>query len=249
MSVKPSDAGRFAVNGSDVDAVNISAPSSGLRDTGFTNNYVPPAAEFNYLENIAYRWRQYLNDGNLSGAFTFDSTVGITGALTMGVNSSVTISGTGKYKHGTRSITYPVVLSKGGIPGGGDTGPTTNVPPVSWNFIQPGTTTATAGNVYYPIILDTGKRILSWSVSLLKNTSNAFTITGTLFRDLGLSGVVIGVAQTNNLNAPGSTTIGQSGLTETVLASQYYVAVTSPDSSTANGVDIAFELTVTYDQP
>mgnify|MGYP001604602460 FL=1 len=65
MSTKPSDTGRFAVDGSDVDAVNISAPSSGLRDTGFPDDYVPPAGEFNYLENLGYRWRQWLDDGDV----------------------------------------------------------------------------------------------------------------------------------------------------------------------------------------
>jgi len=117
MSTKPLDAGRFAVDGVDVNAVNISAPSSGLRDTGFPNNYVPPAGEFNYLENIAYRWRQWLNDGNVSfttlslastlavtGVATFSSnatvggTLGVTGVTTLsstlGVTSNATVGGT-----------------------------------------------------------------------------------------------------------------------------------------------------------
>ncbi len=88
MTTKPSDLGRFAVDGSDVDATNISAPTSGLRDTGFTDNYIPPAAEFNYLENVAYRWRQYLDDGDFTGGVSVD-TLTVTGNTTFGGNFDV----------------------------------------------------------------------------------------------------------------------------------------------------------------
>lgn len=79
MSIKPTDSGRFAVNGSNIDATNISAPSSGLRDTGFPNNYIPPAGEFNYLENIHYRWQQWLSDGDC-----LFNTLSTAGMLTVG---------------------------------------------------------------------------------------------------------------------------------------------------------------------
>lgn len=303
MSTKPSDAGRFAVDGSDVNAVNISAPSSGLRGTGFPNNYVPPAGEFNYLENIHYRWQQWLNDGdcafhNLSASGTFAATgnatlggtvgitgnttvggtlgvtsnetvggtLGVTGAATVaavtasglitanagvtaGANQHVTISGTGLLKHGTRSITYPTVLSQGGY-SFGDTGPVTGPPFYTWSFQQVGTTTATLQKVYYPIILNTGTRILSWLLNLSKSTSSSHTITAKLFRvSFFALNTQIGTTQTNSTNSPLLTTIGQSGLTETVVAEQYYVEVGSPDSNAANGVDQAIDLTVTYDQP
>lgn len=84
MSTKPSDTGRFARTTLGVDATNIAAPSSGLRDTGYPDNGIPTAKNFNYLENLAFRWREYLSDAAFQGATTFDSTVGIAGNTAVG---------------------------------------------------------------------------------------------------------------------------------------------------------------------
>lgn len=84
MSTKPSDTGRFGFTAGGVDATNIAAPSSGLRDTGYPDNGIPTAKNFNYLENLAARWRVYLSEGNFQGATTFDSTVGIAGNTSIG---------------------------------------------------------------------------------------------------------------------------------------------------------------------
>lgn len=84
MSSKPSDTGRFGFTAGGVDATNIAAPSSGLRDTGYPDNGIPTAKNFNYLENLAARWRVYLSDGAFQGATTFDSTVGIAGNTLIG---------------------------------------------------------------------------------------------------------------------------------------------------------------------
>lgn len=84
---KPTDLVRFAVNGSDVNATNISAPSSATRDTGFPTNTVLTSANLNYFLNGYYRWLQYLNAGAFSGASSFDSTLGVTGVLTAGTDA------------------------------------------------------------------------------------------------------------------------------------------------------------------
>jgi hypothetical protein len=90
MSSKPTDSGRFAVDLADVNATNISAPTSGLRTTGFPNNYVPPAAEFNYLENVGYRWRQWLFDGDCDFAtLAVSGTLGVGGAVTIGGDTTI----------------------------------------------------------------------------------------------------------------------------------------------------------------
>ncbi len=130
MSTKPTDAGRFAVDGSDVDATNISAPSSGRRDTGYTLDYVPPSAEANYLENLSYRWRKYLSDGALSGNHSIAGTltVGGTFAVSEGALSFVDFTFTADNTvdtiihtaHGLQSGDGPVRTSNSGgaLPGG-----------------------------------------------------------------------------------------------------------------------------------
>ncbi len=123
MATKPTDVGRFAVDGSDVDATNISAPSSGLRDTGFPNNYVPPAAEFNYLENVAYRWRNYLNGGAFQGASSFDSTLSVGAPLVVPDFVFTAANGSDTYTsvaHGLLTGDGPVrvVNSGGALPAG-----------------------------------------------------------------------------------------------------------------------------------
>jgi len=145
-------------------------------------------------------------------------------------------------------VTYGVGLTTASVPGFGDNGPLQNVPPTHWNFINAGTTGPTAGKVYYPIELPTGHRLLSWSIAINKQTSNAHTMTAKLFRTRGalFLSLPVGVTQTNAANRPGITTIGQAGLSEVVKGEQYWVELGSPGSSTANGVDVAAELTISY---
>jgi hypothetical protein len=114
----------------------ITVPSAGKMDVGWVPGETPPAETFNWIENLAYQWQQYLSDGAFSGASTFDNTLGVTGLLTasggitvptgqavtlagtttlaiggnvttdvtLTANKNVTVSGTGGYKHPTRTI-------------------------------------------------------------------------------------------------------------------------------------------------
>lgn len=101
-------------------------PGSAKQDVGWKTGERPPARYKNWLQYWNYKWIEYLNDGALQGAHTFNSTVGITGTLTTaqinatsvavsgtlnanggivaGANQHITVSGTGDYKHGDRIL-------------------------------------------------------------------------------------------------------------------------------------------------
>jgi hypothetical protein len=87
-------------------ATNRVEPSAGKKILGWLLNERPPAQYLNWLLGYLGDWAQYLSDGALSGAFTFASTVEITGlitalaGLTAAANQHITVSGTGRFKHG-----------------------------------------------------------------------------------------------------------------------------------------------------
>lgn len=84
MAAKPTVVPSFATA-----ATNIAEPSAGVKATGWDLNAIAVSSYFNWLHKYTAQWLEYLKDGVLSGAFTFDSTVGITGVATVGglVNS------------------------------------------------------------------------------------------------------------------------------------------------------------------
>lgn len=67
---KPTDVGRWG----DVSAA-IVVPSSGKKDVGWVPADRPAAQYRNYLDNIAWQWRQYVSDGILEGAFGLASAI------------------------------------------------------------------------------------------------------------------------------------------------------------------------------
>lgn len=80
MATKPTIAdARWATDG----AAELTAPSSGERDSGFVGGTAAVADYANVLHKEAYKWAQYLDDGQLSGPFglvTAISPAAITGS-------------------------------------------------------------------------------------------------------------------------------------------------------------------------
>ena len=77
MSTKPTELPRWASSGG-----AITVPPSGKQDIGWVSQENVPPQYANWLHHRAYLWCQYLNDGALQGAHTFDNTVTIAGLLT-----------------------------------------------------------------------------------------------------------------------------------------------------------------------
>lgn len=103
--------------------------------------------------------------------------------------------------------------------------------------------------VTYPVMLSAGDEILSWTLYLQK-TSASGTITAELLKWAGGSNTgtptVIGSAQTNNANNPGFITLGQSSLTETISAGNYYGVWVHGGGTTG---DFFFSVEVGYNRP
>jgi hypothetical protein len=141
------------------------------------------------------------------------------------------------------SLTFSPGLATFSVPGGGDTGPS-RVDPFFNNFIK----TAggpTTGKIYEPIILSTGNTLLSWSLLVSKTSAPPATLTAKLFRVSHSIGTQIGHTQTIS-TAPGTTVIGEMGLSETVVPGFYFVEVSSPNSGAGQGTDQTEELTIFY---
>jgi hypothetical protein len=98
---------------------------------------------------------------------------------------------------------------------------------------------AAVSAIIYPIPITEGAQITQWKLWCRKTTTGADTITAQFFKYDATSSTQtqIGVTQTNNANNPGFISLGQSGLTEVIGASdglQYYVVFTSGGATAAN---------------
>lgn len=119
MSTKPTDLPRW----SDVSPGTTTVePASGTKDTGFLAGERPPAQTFNWLYYIIYLWIVWLNDGDVefNTVETVDLTVTgeVTDDLVFAANKDVEVSGTGSYKHGSKTVWYAassaLYLNEGG---------------------------------------------------------------------------------------------------------------------------------------
>lgn len=155
------------------DGTNETAPSSGQRDTGWTDQQTAISDYENILHHQAYNWFLYLDDGDLQGPHTFDDTVDIAGLLTasdgitVGANEHVTISGTGRYKHGDMKLLIPGSVAQAF--GGSATYGTA----AGWVVLS-------GADLFFPITLPVGARIKSFN--LFANLTTTATKTVVFYR-------------------------------------------------------------------
>src|SRR5216684_924189 len=73
MATKPTTVPRWARTVGDVDATNLTIPSSGQQDTGWPNGVNPVSSGiWNWLANNVYQWVLYLRDAAVVGLFAED---------------------------------------------------------------------------------------------------------------------------------------------------------------------------------
>lgn len=199
------------------DGTNRTTPSAGQQDTGWISGQKPPSSYFNWWMYYVYMWLLWLD-----GILTAD------GGMTALANQHITVSGTGRFKHGDM---------------------TTSRPP--YGFILSGTPTlGDAGltgicHVATPIDLPAGKRIRQ--IVYTYNRAGAGTITFTLERKTGDSvGANFVVVNTTTVSAgTGWTTSTAASLDLTILAGwHYHVRIQQTDASNQTNY-----LEITYDHP
>lgn len=62
MATKPTTVPRWAETAGGTPAANITTPSSGEQDTGYTSNQIPTSGKLNWLFRFLYDWILYLKD-------------------------------------------------------------------------------------------------------------------------------------------------------------------------------------------
>jgi fibronectin-binding autotransporter adhesin len=262
MATKPNIAdSRWAVNGVDADAANVTAPSSGQRDTGYALNQIPPSSVENYLRNRVYRWLQYLSDGQLSGnhsiagalgvtglatlasaavtgAATVGGTLGVTGAMnvgggvTVGSNQNITLTGTGDLKHGDR------VLALSAMSGQSTNNNTWSVPVASFSL-----TSTTNGTLFVPVPLHVGDRIKSVSYAVAGNNSADVDVA---VYSVNASTVFTAIGTQTHTNPTAAITIFSLDVTDTTLSANSHLLLEF--SASAAGIQV-HGVFVTYDRP
>lgn len=172
------------------------------------------AQKQNKWQNVVSQWVSWLN-GLWDGS----------GNLTLDANASVKVSGTGKYKHGTITLSFPAVA---GVPGsGGNTYATPNVP----GFIED--TDSAFQSWYVPIVVPVGKRIVTVRGYIKDNATGPSTIRMQIIQDNfdGTWGVIHDVTSAGSgarqVLAPGAP------LNYTTLAGKFYLAWFAAQSGSA----------------
>lgn len=197
MSTKPSDLVRWGVDGGDADTTNLTVPSSGEKDTGWTLGQDPSSGVFNWLGNRSYRWFKYLSDGAFQGASTFDSSLGISGSATVG-GGALTIAPSSFVS--TDNIATPVSTIFTTVPHGLNTG---DGPIRLSGTIPTGTALATD---YWVIVTDVDKFRIA---DTLAHAFNGIYLT---FTSLVLSGGIyasgVGATKKTNVTISGNLVVG-----------------------------------------
>ncbi|MBA3841165.1 MAG: hypothetical protein H0X39_00840 [Actinobacteria bacterium] len=228
----------------DTGLVNTIALTAGHKASGFANSEIPTSGEINTLFAFLYLWCQYLSDGAFQGASSFDNTLGVTGLATLtagataSANAHFTVSGTGKYKRGTRVRRMP-----------GAAGIVVNPVPSSQTISRFNGSQiqfkAANDRAVYNLILEEGEQLQSITV-YVQNFSVSDIMTMLATKDVyavGVSGVTstqLGTTQTAAVHTGNVEALTITGLTENVVAgtvTNFYVTVTSGGNANTQYID------------
>lgn len=237
MAAKPSATPRWA----NVGGV-IVEPSSGKKDVGWLSDERPPAQYFNWWKNLAYQWFEYLKDGALSGAHTIDSTLGVTGLITAtaglvaAVNQHVAVSGTGRFKHGPRTMMVPFAAFQPQSPASVWTTDYTSFTGVM------ASSSATDMTVFAPVMLPAGKRItqLVWT---LGHGAGASTRTYQLRSKVMVAGTLATpFTETDARSSEDPFQLTDTGAVTLVAGTEYFLRATlTEDNDSIYGCEITYD--------
>lgn len=176
----------------------------------------------------------------VTGALTALSTLGATGlitataGMTAAANQSVTLSGTGKYKHGikTRMIGFSRIAKEGAVGG---------------QFLNTGFQTGATSLAYIASLeFDVGERILAIRANIKDNPTGTTTVFFA-FETLSSAGVLATVGNSNTSAGNGNNqAIALTSLTTTIaVLTAYQVEFSCSTTNTC----LLYSIEVDYDQP
>lgn len=211
----------------DTSLANTIVLTAGHQTNGWANNETPTSGEANTLFAFLYLWCKYLSDGAFQGAITMDT------SLTMAASTSMTVSGTGLYKRGSKVRKIPVCLGYSA----------TGNASVQWSAA------GTGQLISIPIELTEGERLLSVTarvscagaadqlqLKVLRATPTTFTT------------VQLGGNQSSTGHAGALEALTVSGLTETASSADFYnyfatvTALGFSSSSSMYGLEVTTDI-------
>ncbi len=236
MASKPSSIVRWGT-----DQTNETEPTSGQKDTGIVFGEAANSSRMNWILRTLGLWTSYLNDGDLTGAHTFGSTVSVTGlltalaGLTAGANQHVTVSGTGKFKHGDVVTTIAGSAFQAGATAGAPTLPNT----------EPGYMLTASGFYRAELRIPVGARIRS---AVLTLTADATASTRSFkIRRINIStDTAFDVATASSVATSSTYSLTLSAVDHVVEAGYVYVLDFFSGSGAADTLKAAV---LTHDQP
>ncbi len=254
MSTKPTFTPRWST-----DESNESAPSAGLMDTGYPLSAVPTSSVFNYLLRYLSLWCAYLDDGDVelndvtvlsdltvAGALSVDLTTILAGDVDAQANVAITgdLDVTGEMRCGADYAFGERIMSIPASAATPDAGTAMTFGSGVWNL-----ETDTSTTLNYPIALNVGDRIVTWTMFLEKHTA-AGAMNAALYKMNAATGVgaQVGTFVVNSDSNPGRVQLVPVGAQNFTLAANesYRLVVNQTDGSTDN---YAYHLEVTYDRP
>lgn len=213
-------------------------PSAGKKALGWQANERPPAPYLQWLFKRIEDWLAYLKDGALEGAHSVSGLITATAGLTAAANQHVTVSGTGRFKHGdlVKNISplhfrHDGNWAEAGLVTFGDSG----------YIVSTG-----AGRCVIPIDVDEGQRLKSLVFARYGNASSDITAVEVYRMTSGGAVTDIAAAATTVTDPPASWADTTVDLTDTTVAAgdTFYARITVNGSGLRIGSTRA-----TYDRP
>lgn len=191
----------------------IVVPASGKLDVGWVTAERPPAQYMNWWMNLVYQWTLYLNQFfsaagtatdaiHTSGVSNLDGLVTAGAGVTCAANQSMTVSGTGQYKHGTKTLI--LTPYNFGSPSGG--------------VFSDISITGASLSVRAPIALTVGKRILAIRVTLTDNATGPTKLVVNLLSNVYGVGTSLVAASPVSAGTGVKQTLSINGLTSVMTA-------------------------------
>lgn len=220
---------------------NKAATGSPWLDSAWDSAYSFTGGGDLFVENIDIGTLLTADTANISG-----TTVDTNGAVTVAANQSVTVSGTGSYKHGELKLSLPAFsglpIYTGAIQGWD---PFQSIAGAACYWATPGN----GEDVVFAIPLKVGDRIKRVDV-FVQDTTGGHTISIYLHRsdatDDLITGSVLIAGPTTSAGDGSRQTLSLTGLTATIATSQFYHVIVRQNSATSTtsrvvGVEVTYD--------